>query len=57
MAQQNINSVQDGKAMVWDTNRLRYIRTLQTPHGEPMVYSAISEADVSTACAWRCYDG
>ena len=37
---------QNGEAIVWDTNRLRYIRTLQTPHKEPLVYSAINEADV-----------
>ena len=38
---------QDGKAIVWDTNRMKYIRTLETPHGEPLRFSAINETDVS----------
>jgi hypothetical protein len=33
--------------MVWDMNRLRYIRTMIAPHGEPIIHSAINEADVS----------
>ena len=42
---------QDGKAIVWDKNRMRYIRTLETPHGEPLVFSAVHDSDVS---ALRC---
>ena len=42
---------QDGKAIVWDTNRLRYTRMLQTPHNEPLLYSAINDSDVSRRLA------
>lgn len=45
--------MQDGEAKVWDTNRLRYIRTLQTPHREPLVFSAINESDGHIALASR----
>jgi hypothetical protein len=43
----NKANTQDGKAIVWDTNRLRYTRTLQTPHNEPLLCSAINDSDVS----------
>ena len=39
---------QDGSAMVWDMNRLRYTRTLQTPRlDQPVKFCAINDADVS----------
>ncbi|WVQ73417.1 hypothetical protein IAR50_002989 [Cryptococcus sp. DSM 104548] len=35
----------DGNAMVWDTNRLRYTRTLCTGRNEPIEFCATDEAD------------
>ncbi|KAL7420576.1 Beige protein-like 1 [Cryptotrichosporon argae] len=40
-----VTGSEDGTALVWDMNRLRYIRTLQTPSGEPIKYTAVHEAD------------
>jgi hypothetical protein len=40
--------------MIWDMNRMRYIRTLQTPRKDPIKYCAVNEADVSKlAMTWH----
>ncbi|WWD18748.1 hypothetical protein CI109_103202 [Kwoniella shandongensis] len=46
-----VSGSEDGNAMVWDTNRLRYTRTLQTGRTEPIEYCAINEADGHIALA------
>lgn len=34
--------------MVWDMNRLRYTRTLQTPRHEPIRFMSVNENNVCT---------
>ncbi|WVQ84943.1 hypothetical protein IAT38_007106 [Cryptococcus sp. DSM 104549] len=46
-----VSGSEDGNAMVWDTNRLRYTRALQTGKKEPIVFCAINEADGHIALA------
>ncbi|WWC88365.1 uncharacterized protein L201_003276 [Kwoniella dendrophila CBS 6074] len=46
-----VSGSEDGTAMVWDTNRLRYTRTLQTGVKEPIKFCAINEADGQIALA------
>nr|XP_019045287.1 hypothetical protein I302_05676 [Kwoniella bestiolae CBS 10118]OCF24217.1 hypothetical protein I302_05676 [Kwoniella bestiolae CBS 10118] len=46
-----VSGSENGNAMVWDTNRLRYTRTLQTGMKEPIKYCAINEADGQIALA------
>nr|XP_019013052.1 uncharacterized protein I206_02549 [Kwoniella pini CBS 10737]OCF51833.1 hypothetical protein I206_02549 [Kwoniella pini CBS 10737] len=46
-----VSGSEDGTAMVWDTNRLRYTRTLQTGNDEPIKLCAINEADGQIALA------
>ncbi|WRT68074.1 uncharacterized protein IL334_005049 [Kwoniella shivajii] len=46
-----VSGSDDGTALVWDTNRLRYTRTLQTGRKEPIKFCAINEADGHIALA------
>ncbi|KAL1405839.1 Beige protein-like 1 [Vanrija albida] len=46
-----VTGANDGTAMVWDTNRLRYTRTLKTPRREPIKFAAVSEANAHIALA------
>nr|ODN91829.1 hypothetical protein L203_01081 [Cryptococcus depauperatus CBS 7841] len=46
-----VSGSEGGKAMVWDTNRLRYIRTLQTGRDEQIHFCTINEADGQIALA------
>ncbi|EIW67560.1 hypothetical protein TREMEDRAFT_69630 [Tremella mesenterica DSM 1558] len=48
-----VSGSKDGTAMVWDTNRLRYTRTLQTPRSESIVFVSIHEPDGTIALASR----
>ncbi|WVQ96281.1 hypothetical protein IAU59_003385 [Kwoniella sp. CBS 9459] len=52
-----VSASEDGTAMVWDTNRLRYTRTLQTGRKEPIRFCEINEADghIVLASARRLY--
>jgi WD40 repeat protein len=42
-----VSDGQDGNAVVWDTNRLRYTRLLQTTRSDPIKFCQVHEADVS----------
>ncbi|WOO83333.1 Beige 1 [Vanrija pseudolonga] len=46
-----VTGANDGSAMVWDTNRLRYTRTLKTPRREPIKFAAVSGANGHIALA------
>ncbi|WVR06613.1 hypothetical protein IAU60_003645 [Kwoniella sp. DSM 27419] len=46
-----VSGSEDGTAMVWDSNRLRYVRTLQTGRKEPIKFCQINEADGQIALA------
>nr|XP_018262052.1 uncharacterized protein I303_05067 [Kwoniella dejecticola CBS 10117]OBR84210.1 hypothetical protein I303_05067 [Kwoniella dejecticola CBS 10117] len=46
-----VSGSDDGTAMVWDTNKLRYTRTLQTGNKEPIKFCTINEADGQIALA------
>ncbi|AFR98636.2 hypothetical protein C343_06613 [Cryptococcus neoformans C23] len=48
-----VSGAENGDVMVWDTNRLRYIRTLQTEKKESIEFCAINEADGLIAVASR----
>ncbi|OCF40285.1 hypothetical protein I317_05918 [Kwoniella heveanensis CBS 569] len=52
-----VSASEDGIAMVWDTNRLRYTRTLETGRSEPIRFCEINEADghIVLASARRLY--
>ncbi|WWC96475.1 hypothetical protein V866_003343 [Kwoniella sp. B9012] len=50
-----VSGSENGNAMVWDTNRLRYTRTLQTGMKEPIKYCAVNEADGQIALASARY--
>ncbi|WVF68754.1 hypothetical protein IAT40_003526 [Kwoniella sp. CBS 6097] len=52
-----VSASEDGTAMVWDTNRLRYTRTLETGRNEPIRFCDINEADghIVLASARRLY--
>jgi WD40 repeat protein len=41
-------TLQDGTAAIWDTNRLRHVRTIVTPRKEALKLCAVHECDVST---------
>ncbi|ODN93441.1 hypothetical protein L198_05306 [Cryptococcus wingfieldii CBS 7118] len=48
-----VSGSEDGTAVVWDTNRLRYTRTLCTGKDEPIEFCATDEADGNIVLASR----